>query len=413
MFRAYKTQVYPNNSQLTKIRKNFGAARWAYNFAIQKKKEAFENKAKTPNNIELHREINKLKGTEVLPWAYDDGISKCSFQEALRDCDTAFSNFFRNCKKKKSGRRGFPKFKSKRDERQSFRLYGAIKILDGGFIKLPRIGKIKLSEVEYLPMDAKILSATVSNHSDKIFVSIQVEENDKTKTILNTVIGVDLGIKTLATCSDGTVFENPKALKKNLKKLKRKQRQLSRKKKGSNNREKSKVKLRKLHSKISNIRKDALHKATSKIVNKNQVIVIEDLSISNMMKNHKLAQAIGDASFGEFRRQIEYKAKWNGRTVIIADRFFPSSKMDHKSSKINKDLKLSDRVIYHEDGTETDRDLNAAINLKNYYLKQNTVSSTGINASGERSSFDRETGQISCSVKEEFNGDSIVCENKL
>jgi putative transposase len=295
----------------------------------------------------------------------------------------AFKNFFARCKKKVKGKKGFPKFKSKKNEKQSFKLDGSIYISDRNHIKLPRVGEVKLKESGYIPLDAEIKWVTVSVKAGKWFVSCLIEDTVKVAPApVNEVVGVDLGIKTLATCSDGTIYENPKALKKNLKKLKRKQRQLSKKKKGSKNREKAKKKLAKLHNRISNIRKDALHKATSSIVQKNNVIVLEDLSVSGMMKNHKLAQSIGDASFFEFRRQIEYKAKWNGRTVIIANRFYPSSKLDHKSGKINNFLTLADRTIIHEDNTTTDRDMNAAINLKNYYLNnmhnKNTASSAEI-----------------------------------
>jgi len=337
ILKAYKTEINPNNSQATKMRMNCGAARFGFNFALKKKREAFDKKEKIPNNIELHRELNKIKGTDELPWAYTLGISKCSFQEALRDCDKAFNNFFREVKKGNK-KQGLPKFKSKRNEKQSFRLTGTIKVLDNGYIQLPRLGKLRLYEKDYLPQHTKILSATVSQRTNKWFVSIQVEEEIQDEDCGIGVVGVDLGIKTMATCSDGTVYKNPKALKNNLNKLKRKQRQLSRKKKGSKNREKIKNKLSKLHYKISNIRKDALHKTTSKIINENQVIVLEDLKISNMMKNHNLAQAISDVGFYEFRRQIDYKSTWNRRYVEYVDTFYPSSKLcsccGHKKDKL-------------------------------------------------------------------------------
>lgn len=401
ILKAYRIQCYPNNVQKTLFRKNFGASRFAFNFALERKKLAFDKKERIPNAIELHRELNKLKGTDDLPWAYE--VSKCSFQEALRDCDRAFNNFFTRCKKKVEGKKGFPKFKSKKNDKQSFRLTGSISV-EGGYCWLPRIGKIKLAESNYFSTDSKILSVTVSRKADKWFVSFQVKQHIRELPESDKIVGVDLGIKTLATCSDGTIFENPKALKKNLKKLKCKQRQLSKKKKGSKNREKAKKKLAKLHNRISNIRKDALHKATSSIVQKNNVIVLEDLSVSGMMKNHKLAQSIGDASFYEFRRQIEYKAKWNGRTVIIANRFFPSSKMDHKSGKVNNSLTLADRTIIHDDSSTTDRDVNASINLKNYYLNNlHTASSAEIKVCGEGSSFCWETGKISPSEKQKSN----------
>lgn len=405
MLRAYKVQLEPNNIQISKMKMNCGASRWAYNYALNIKKDKFDKKEKIPNNIELHREINKLKGTETLPWAYENGISKCSFQEALRDCDKAFSNFFTRCKKKNVKQKGFPKFKSKKNEKQSFRLTGSIHVSEK-HIQLPRLGKIKLAEKDYLPLDAKILSATISSRANKWFVSLQVEEdNKKSFTTKNAVVGIDLGIKTLATCSDGTTYENPKALKKNLKKLKRKQKQLSRKKKGSKNYGKTKQKLAKLHYHISNIRKDYLHKITSKIIDENKVIVLEDLKVGNMMKNHCLAQAISDVGLYEFRRQIEYKAKWNGRKVIFADTFFPSSKTCSCCGWTNPDLKLTDRVFDCKVcDMKIDRDLNASLNLKQIY----TGSSLEIRACGDGSSSLSETTLISPSMKQEFNKKSRV-----
>lgn len=403
MLRAYKVQLEPNNIQISKMKMNCGASRWAYNYALNIKKDKFDKKEKIPNNIELHREINKLKGTEILPWAYENGISKCSFQEALRDCDKAFSNFFTRCKKKNIKQKGFPKFKSKKNDKQSFRLTGSIHVLDN-HIQLPRLGKIKLAERDYLPLDAKILSATVSSRANKWFVSLQVEEDNKESIIpKNEVIGIDLGIKTLATCSDGTTYENPKALKTNLKRLKSKQRQLSRKKKGSKNYGKAKQKLTKLHYHISNIRKDCLHKITSKIIDENQVIVLEDLKVSNMMKNHCLAQAISDVGLYEFRRQIEYKAKWNNRKVIFADTFFASSKTCSCCRWKNSDLKLTDRIFECKMcDNKIDRDLNASLNLKQIYRE----SSSRINASGDGSSSN--ANLVSPSLNEEFNKKSRV-----
>jgi putative transposase len=404
-FRGFKAELDVNNKQRTLLSQHVGCARFAYNWALAKKKEAFEKKEKIPNAIELHRELNKLKQTEF-GWMYNS--SKTAPQSALINCDIAFKNFFARCKKKVKGKKGFPKFKSKKNEKQSFKLDGSIYISDKNHIKLPRIGEVKLKESDYIPLDAEIKSVTVSGKAGKWFVSCLIEDTVKFAPVpTNEVIGVDLGIKTLATCSDGAIFENPKALKNNLKKLKRKQRQFSKKKKGSKNREKAKKKLAKLHNRISNIRKDALHKTTSSIVQKNNVIVLEDLSVSGMMKNHKLAQSIGDASFHAFRQMIQYKAEWNGRTVIIANRFYPSSKLDHKSGKVNNSLTLADRTIIHEDNTTTDRDVNAAINLKNYYLNnmhnKHTASSAEIKVCGEGSSMVGASQPYSPSVKQKSN----------
>lgn len=378
---------------------NCDAARWGFNFALAKKKEAFDKKEKIPNNIELHRELNKLKGTDELAWGYE--VSKCSFQESLRDCDRAFANFFRRCKQKKKGKKGFPKFKSKKNDKQSFRLTGSIHVLDG-YIQLPRLGKIKLFEKDYLPKDAKILSATVSKRAGRWFVSLQVEEVDsKTEVANDSVVGVDLGIKTLATCSDGVIYENPKALKINLRKLKRLSRQISKKVKDSKNRQKAKQKLAKLHYRISNIRKDTLHKITSQIINENQVIVLEDLKVSNMLKNHCLAQAISDVGFCEFRRQIEYKARWYGRQVVFVDTFYPSSKLCSNCGWKNDNLSLQDRVFECKVClAKLDRDFNASLNLKQFY----TGSSPEINACGDRSS--KKEISFSLSEKQESNGKS-------
>ena len=219
----------------------------------------------------------------------------------------------------------------------------------------------------------------------------------------NDVVGIDLGIKTLATCSDRTTYENPKALKNNLKRLKRKQKQLSKKKKGSKNYGKAKQKLAKLHYRISNIRKDCLHKVTSEIIQKANVIVLEDLKVSNMMKNHCLAQVISDVGLFEFRRQIEYKVKWNDRKVIFADTFFPSSKTCSRCGWKNSDLKLTDRVFECKIcDMKIDRDLNASLNLKQIY----TGSSLEIQACGDGSS--EKAISLSPSVKQEFNKKSRV-----
>ena len=397
--KGYKVELDPNKCQMTLFRKHFGAARWAFNYALQKKKEAFDKKEKIPNNIELHRELNKLKGTDALPWAYD--CSKTAFQSGLINCDRAFQNFFIRCKKKIKGKKGFPKFKSKKNESQSFRLDGSIYLTDNSHIKLPRIGKVKLKECGYIPIDAKIKSVTITHKCCKWFVSCLVESDIKILSPTDRKIGVDLGIKMLATCSDGTVFENPKALKFNLRKLKRKQRQLSRKKKGSQNYKKTKLKLSKLHNRISNIRKDSSHKATTQIIRENQTIVLENLKISNMLKNHCLAQAISDMSANEFRRQLEYKVKWYGREIIIADTFFPSSKTCSCCGWKNDNLILKDRIFKCDIcKNEMDRDLNASKNLE----KLSTVSSTGIYALGDGSSVCPSMDKSSPSLKKESNG---------
>lgn len=398
ILKAYRIQCYPNNVQTTLFRKNFGASRYAFNFALERKKLAFEKKERIPNAIELHRELNKRKGTDELPWAYE--CSKCSFQESLRDCDKAFNNFFIRCKKKVKGKKGFPRFKSKKNDKQSFRLTGSISV-EKGYCWLPRIGKVKLAEKDYFADNSKILSVTVSRKADKWFVSFQVKQHIQELSITDKVVGIDLGVKTLATCSDGTTFENPKALQWNLKKLKRQQRIVSRKKKGSKNREKAKQKVARLHYRISNIRKDALHKATTQLIRENKTIVLEDLRVVNMVKNHCLARAVNDASMAEFRRMLEYKANWYGREIQYADTFYPSSKTCSNCGWKNDNLKLSDRTFKCQIcNHELDRDLNAALNLKNLYRE----SSSRINALGDGSSGQSAMTDFSPSLKKESNG---------
>lgn len=375
IIKGYKTEISPNCRQVTILAKSAGAARFAYNWALAIKINAFRNQDRIPNAIELHRELTKLKQTE-LSWMYE--VSKCPPQEALRNCDTAFRNFFRKCKQKVKDKKGFPKFKSKKNGLGSFKLVGVIKV-SNTHIQLPRLGTIKLKERGYLPLNGKVLSASISERAGRWFVSLQVEEEIKDTQKSECTIGVDLGIKILATCSDGQIFANPKALKNNLQKLKRRSRQLSKKEKGSKNRKKATQRLAKLYYKIANIRKDNLHKITTHLTKTKSKVVIEDLNVSGMLKNKKLSRAISDIGLFEFRRQLEYKGKWYNCEIIIADRFYPSSKLCSDCGWIKKDLTLADRTFVCDScGLKIDRDLNASLNLESY-----TVSSTGINACGE------------------------------
>lgn len=377
ILKAFKTELNPNATQLILLKKAAGAARWAYNWGLAKKKAAMEKKERIPTAIDLHKELNQLKKTEIT-WMYE--TSKCAPHEALRNLDKAFNNFFRNCKKKKKGKKGFPRFKSKHKNKDSFRLLGSIHVFTDR-IQLPRIGIVRLKEREYIPTEnAKILSATVSKQADRWFVSVQAEIEIVQLPENGHTIGIDLGIKTLATCSNGECFDNPKHLKRKENTLRIRQKSLSRKRKGSANRKKAAKRVAVLHRTIANTRKDVLHKITSKIINENQVIVLEDLNVSGMVKNHKLSKAISDAGMGEFRRQLEYKAGWYGRKIVIVDRYFPSSKLCSGCGQVKEELKLSERTYKCDCGLEIDRDMNAAINLAN------TVRLAEIQAFGDGSS---------------------------
>lgn len=371
ILRAYKAELDPNNVQRTALLKHAGASRFAYNWGLARRKQEYEKTGKSSNAIEQHRQLNQLKKTEF-PWLYE--VSKAAPQEALRDLDKAYQNFFRRVKNGETP--GFPKFKSRKNGIGSFRLTGAIHVTET-HIKLPRIGWLRLKEHGYIPADGiHILSVSVSESAGRWFVSVQCKQEIEATQAIGEPVGIDLGIKNLAVTSDGTRFENPKPLKKAQAKLKRLQRELSRRKKGGKNREKTRKKVATTHRRIANIRRDTLHKATSTIVAKTKpdsdrpgVIVLEDLNVSGMLANHCLAQAISDVGFAEFRRQLEYKTAWYGEELLLADRFFPSSRLCRHCGCINAELKLSDREWTCDCGMVLDRDLNAAINLKNLAVR--------------------------------------------
>ena len=297
---------------------------------------------------------------------------------------------------------GFPRFKNKRHGLGSFRLTGSIHV-EGNRIKLPCLGWIRLKEKGYLPTDETpgilVLSATVQERAGRWFVSLQVEMEMVVDPATGNPVGVDLGILALATCSTGEVFENPKALKVYERKLARLQRKLSRQEKGSNRREGTKRRVASLHYRIFCIRRDAIHKANSSLVAKDKppdkrpsVVVLEDLNISGMMKNRRLARAIADASMSEFKRQLSYKCSWYGSVLMTANRFYPSSKTCSFCGAIKYGLKLSDRTFKcAECRVILDRDLNAAINL----LKVAVSSTETLNACGEEVSPAQLSGRIS------------------
>jgi putative transposase len=296
-------------------------------------------------------------------------VSKCAPQEALRDLDQAFAHFFRRVKEKEAGKKikvGFPRFKSKKNGLGSFRLTGAIHVFEKA-IQLPRLGVLRLKERGYLPVSgAHILSATVSEKAGRWFVSLQVEIDIPEVAATNKpVAGVDLGINRMAQVSDGVHFENPRALKSALTKLKRVQRVVSRRQKGSANRKKALRQLAGAHYRVANIRKDALHKATSLLAKTKSAIVLENLNVSGMIKNHHLAQAIADVGMYEFRRQLVYKGAWYGCEILLADRFYPSTKRCSQCGQVKPVMSLGEREYQCEHcGFVIDRDLNAAINLE-------------------------------------------------
>jgi putative transposase len=371
--------------------------RFTYNWGLNLRIELYEKEKKSTNAIEQHKILNSLKGTEF-PWMYE--VSKCAPQEALRDLDKAFKNFFRGLKLGK--KIGFPSYK-KRGDRDSFRLTGTIKVHKRK-AQLPRLGLISLKECSNVK--GRILSATVSREADRWYVSLTVEEHIPNPMPLpKNSIGIDVGISSFATLSTGEKVISPKPLEKKLKLLKRRSRQHSKKVPKSNNRKKSALALSRLHRRIRNSRKDFLHKVSTHLTKTKSTIVVEDLDVKGLLVKGKLSRQISDAGWTEFRRMLEYKTKWYGSELVIVPRFYPSSKLCSGCGKVVDELPLEVRKweclnchLVH------DRDVNAAKNILNW----STGSSPGIYACGDTSSGGRICSASYVSEKQEVMSEIFV-----
>lgn len=363
--KAHKIQLNPTKTQKLLLHQSFGIARHSYNWALAKWQELYKNGEKT-SAYSLIKLQNSIKKTE---FPFYLNVSKTAPQYAIHNVEKAFKKMW------KEGAR-YPKFKKKGfkdsfvavENKQSFSQ-------ENNRIWLPRIGWVKC--YENLRFEGKVNNVTVRRVANKYYAVVNIDVPDSTLTLKQSlgknqaIVGVDFGIKTLATFSDGIVISNRKALKINLKSLKRLQRGFSRKVMGSKNRKKQQQRLAKKHWRISNIRRDTIHQATTFLVKNYSTIVIEDLNVKGMAKNRKLSQAISDVGFGEFRRQLEYKSKWYGCELVVADRFFPSSKTCSCCGHKKETLKLSERTFECQScGISIDRDLNASLNLKNYALRR-------------------------------------------
>ncbi len=364
MIKGYKYRIYPTKKQQILLGKNFGATRWVFNYGLEQKIKQYQKDKKTLNCFQLSKRLPKLKKQKDTKWLNE--VNAQSLQITFRQLDNAYTNFFKKQNK-------FPRFKSKKNK-QSFSISQGNKIDWENkkciFIKLGKI-KIKVDR----KFEGRILKATISkNNINQYFVSYSVEENiklPKLKKIKDkTTVGIDLGLKSFATLSNGEIIKNNKYLKNSEKRLKVLQRRLNKKEKGSKNRLKAKFKVAKLHNKIANQRSYFLHNLTYKLTHDNQVdtYAIENLNVSGMVKNHCLAKAISDVSWGEFKRQLTYKCEWYGKNLIVIGRFEPSSKMC-SCGYVNKELKLSDRTwVCKECGLPHDRDFLAANNIKKFAL---------------------------------------------
>lgn len=345
---SYHYRLHPNETQQILLSKHFGAMRYVYNYFLSIRIEKYQELKKSSTYFQDCKTLTELK--KILPWMREIGSQ--SLQFAIKCLDAGYNNFFQ-------GRERFPKFKV-RYANQSFRVLQSIRIINDK-LKIPKFPE-GIKFIKHRELEGMIKFVTISkNKANQYYVSITVERNISKLPRTNNEVGVDLGIKTLATCSDGKTYKNIKTYCTLKKKIKILQRRLSKKQKGSKNRERSKKKLARIYLKIKNKRQDHLHKTTSKIIHENQVICLETLAVQNMMKNHKLAEAIQDASFFEFNRQLEYKAKWYGRQIVRISRWFPSSKTCCGCGHINQNLKLKERVWTCQScGITHDRDMNAA-----------------------------------------------------
>ncbi len=357
--KSYKFRIAPDNEQKELLAKHFGACRFVFNRYLNSRKETYLEEKKSLNYYDNAKDLTVLKKEEQFVWLKE--INAQSLQSSLKNLDTSYNKFFRK-------QTQFPRFKSKFD-RQSFTIPQSVSIEDDK-LQIPKFKKgIQINlhrETQGKPLFATISKSTTG----KYYVSITCEVEHLPFERTNSKIGIDTGIKDLAVLSDGKVYENIKTLKTNLKRLQYQQRQLSKKTKGSNSRLKQQSKLATVHEKVTNIRKDYLHKVSTEIIKNHDVICIEDLAVKNMMKNHKLAQAFSDVSLGAFYTMLGYKANWNNKTVVKIDRFFPSSKNCSNCNYINQDLALKDREWTCQNcNTVHNRDFNASINIKIQGLK--------------------------------------------
>ena len=398
MKRAYKIEINPTNEQKSKIHQTIGVSRFIYNFYIARNKEIYEREGKFVSGMDFSKWLNNeyIPNNQEMKWIKE--VSSKATKQAIMNGDKAFRDFFKKAK-------GFPKFKKKKN--QDVKAYFPKNnktdwTIERHRVKIPTLGWVRLKEFGYIPINSMVKSGTVSKKADRYYVSILVEERDiktansnigikisnsntgiKISNSNNEGLGIDLGIKEFTVCSDGIKFKNvnkTSTVKKVEKKLKREQRKLSRKYESlktrnkniregratSQNIQKQVVKVQRLHQRLANIRTDYINKTVANIVKqKPSYITIEDLNVKGMMKNKHLSKAIASQKFFEFKNKLVFKCKQNDVELRVVDRFYPSSKTCSNCGKVNKDLKLSDRIYRCNCGLAIDRDLNASINLKN------------------------------------------------
>lgn len=355
MLKSYKYKITPNEEQTVLLNKHFGSIRFAYNYFLNERKKEYETNKNTINYYDNAKSLTELKKQEDYSWLNE--INSQSLQYSLKCLDGAYQNFFKF-------KKGFPNFKSKHTK-NSFSVPQSVKLIDGKLV-IPKF-KEPIDLILSRRFNGKIKSCTISKTpTNEYFVSILVETTHSVVPKTGKSIGIDLGLKDFVITSDGYKYKNNRYTKTYAKKLKEHQQHLSRKRKGSNRYQIQKLKVATIHKKITNSRLDNLHKVSTELIKKYDLIVIEDLNIKGMIKNHKLSKHIADASWSKFVELLTYKAEWNDKKIVKIDRFFPSSKTCNSCGYINQNLKLDMREwTCPSCNTKLDRDLNASINILN------------------------------------------------
>lgn len=374
MLKTFKYRIYPTVEQQAVLEEHFGACRFVFNWGLETKMEAYRQESKTLSYYDLTYKLKELKSKH----SWLQNVNSQSLRGALKNLDSAYTKFFRE-------KKGFPKFKSKHNPRQSFQCPQNCSIdFEGGTISIPKLKRIKVKLHRNFRGDIKTVTISRSA-TGKYYASILVDNHEplppKAALKIESSIGIDVGLSRFLTTSSGMIVDNPKFLRKSEERLVYEQYRLSKMKKGSVNRAKQKRKITRLHEHISNQRLNFLHQVTARLVGENQAMTfcIEGLSIKNMQKNRSLAKSIADASWGMFFNFLNYKCEWAGKNLLKIGRFEPSSKMCSSCGSVNEKLKLSDRTWICSCGAKHDRDVNAAENIRRMaFQKQNLIKCIGL-----------------------------------